>query len=103
MVKTYWDNKGTYQKHADALYRLLPASGKVMNPKRKKLEKFRKASNAYYQLFNNGNLTGFYSTFGIAGKNIILSRFQNETLLQRLEDRMDEIILAAAEEAGLVK
>lgn len=51
----YWNNSGRYQAAASALTKLIPVSGQVPdaagNPK---LERFRKAVNVYYDIFNNG-------------------------------------------------
>ena len=52
---SYWNNKGKYQTLSDKLSGLIPDSGSVKNTsKNRKLEKYRKACNCYYDLYNNG-------------------------------------------------
>lgn len=55
-MATYWEEKGTYQTQAEELQALLPYSGEVDKGKttNKALERFRKAQNCYYDLYNNG-------------------------------------------------
>jgi hypothetical protein len=100
--KTYWNHKGKYQKLADRLHELIPPIGSVSNPlKNKELERFRLAGNAYYDLFNNGLInraSEFRKVFGFAGTWIAKERFP---YCQKLEDKMDEIILLASKEQGI--
>lgn len=53
--KTYWNNNGKYPEIAARLNAMIPREGEVLaadeNPA---LEKFRHASNCYYDLYNNG-------------------------------------------------
>lgn len=52
---TYWNDKGEHQDANDELRKHVPASGSVENPEQNpKLERFRIASNCYYDLYNNG-------------------------------------------------
>ena len=52
---TYWNNRGRYQDKASKLEALIPSIGEVENAdQRPELERFRTASNAYYDVFNNG-------------------------------------------------
>jgi len=107
--QTYWASKGKHQLFADFLENFVPASGEVQDKRKNKaLEKFRKASNCYYDLYNNG-LRNFSrqatSVFGIR-----TSRFKNhdypragksafyEKYYELVEKKMDEIILAAIDE-----
>lgn len=100
--KTYWGNKGKYQALANKLDELIPTQGSVCDPaKNKALEKFRKASNAYYDLYNNGlcnRASEFRKVFGFGGTWIAKQGFP---YYQKLEDKLDEIILAAAKEQGI--
>jgi hypothetical protein len=100
--KTYWNNKGKYQALANKLDKLIPSEGSVSNPtKNKALEKYRRACNAYYDLFNNGlcnRATEFRKVFGFAGTGIAKQGFP---YCQELEDKMDEIILSATKEQGI--
>ena len=51
----YWNSRGRYQAKAEKLNELIPSMGEVENAEqRTKLERFRIASNAYYDIFNNG-------------------------------------------------
>ena len=51
---TYWGNTGLYQDMCTKLEELVPLEGPIEGTKNKKLEKFRRASNCYYDIFNNG-------------------------------------------------
>lgn len=112
MENTYWNHTGTHSELNAKLEKLIPMSGSVANPyKNKALEKFRKASNAYYDVFNNGGCNRgraigkyfegvmFYishyrrTNFG----NINWNRIHAIT-----EPAMDAIILEAAKEQGLI-
>lgn len=103
MGQTYWDNQGKYQTLYNLLFKLIPAEGSVPEPKKNKcLEKLRKASNCYYDLFNNGlcnRATEFRTVFGFGGTWISKERFP---FCEKLERKMDEIILAAAQEQNVV-
>ena len=127
LENSYWNNKGTHQKIADKLSDLIPAQGEVENPKKNKaLEKFRKASNVYYDIFNNGLFgrqlqrgSEFRGAFGFGYTQHI--RFAGWTkggtsawdkpraiydftqeFYRLLEESLDKVVLAAAEEQGLV-
>ena len=109
---TYWSNNGTHQAIIEQLQALIPAEGPVKNPyKNKALEKFRKASNAYYRLYNDGDFnSGKGRMFGIE----YISRFSRRVahmggyhtewgpgLYEEVEKGMDRIIEAAAKEQGI--
>lgn len=102
MKNTYWIGKGKYQDLADKLNELVPTTGSVPNLKENRaLEKFRKASNCYYDLFNNGlcnRAAEFRSIFGFAGTYIAKKGL---SYCQKLEDKMDEIILDASKEQNI--
>lgn len=102
-MDTYWDNKGRYQALLDKLNKLVPVSGPVPDPKKNKnLERFRKASNAYYDIFNNGAYNRGRSIARIFRIN--LSRFKNckghitdwDGIHKVVEPVMDQIVLDAA-------
>lgn len=101
----YWNDAGKYQDLYEKLDALLPSVGAVANPTENRcLEKLRKAANCYYDLYNNGlcnRATEFRSVFGFSGTPIPKARFDYPVLQDRLDERMDEIILAAAKEQGL--
>lgn len=101
-LPSYWDHTGKYQDLYElALEKLIPASGEVPEPKKNKaLEKLRRAANCYYDLFNNGlcnRAAEFRRVFGFGGK-VIVDRNYRQSLPEsvRLEEMMDEIIMAAA-------
>lgn len=109
----YWRKTGKHSKLADKLHKKIPAFGEVNDPdSNPKLETFRVANNAYYDLYNNGlcnRSEEFEDIFGfLPAKKMILddegsevhanyNDFQTDRLT-RLEAAMDKIILAAAKE-----
>lgn len=117
---SYWNHKGLYQTCGDQLNELIPAEGSVPNPRstNKNLEKFRKASNCYHDLYNNGlcnRMQEFRNVFGIAasmfktrrtvfltnGRTYQATRFERR-LYEKVEERMNQIVFAAAREQGFV-
>jgi len=115
MENTYWNNKGTYSELNAKLEKLVPMSGSVDKPsKNKALERFRKASNAYYDVFNNGGCNRGQSISKFFGTGVTFRlrqlrenrRYFNmdhgwERIHAMTEPKMDEIILAAAKEQGI--
>lgn len=67
LEQSYWNHCGKHQSVADKLHELIPAEGSVKNPyKNKALERFRKASNLYYRLHNDGDFNvGAARMFGV--------------------------------------
>ena len=111
MKNTYWNNNGKYEDFAQKLNDLVPDEGEVPNKRKNPaLEKFRKASNCYYDLYNNGlwnRAREFYGVFKIASGNFkylpgARKMFMDE-LYELTEQKMDEIVLAAAEEQGIIQ
>lgn len=111
-ANSYWDHTGKFQTLADKLNELVPVSGAVSNPRgaNRRLEKFRVASNAYYDIFNNGgmNRAGLIRRiFNLGSREYCKhtrygSHFRWERALAKTEPTMDRIILAAAVEQGLL-
>lgn len=109
---TYWNHSGKHQDKVDALQALVPAEGPVKGSKNKALERFRKAVNCYYDLYNNGlcnRAASFAKIFKVAPSDygvgytarcLRVARF-GPTLYEIVEKRMDEIIEAAVAEQGL--
>lgn len=99
---TYWNGEGKHQVIADTLRSLIPTEGSVPHPRKNKaLEKFRKASNCYYDLHNNGLMNRadeFRRVFGIQSSRFRCHRGFDDDLYQKVEEKMDEIIEAAYEE-----
>jgi hypothetical protein len=109
---TYWESKGQYQSLVEELTERLPFFGPVENAKttNKHLEKFRKAQNCYYDLYNNGlcnRAREFSIVFRIPGvpreikQNYGYNTLVCKTTEELIEAKLDEIILAAAKEQGL--
>lgn len=109
MDNTYWNSKGTHQAEADALTALVPDEGWIRGKKNAKLEIFRKASNAYYDIFNNGGCNRralIRTVFKIQMSNYIRWRGGYQThdwdaIFRTIEPIMDEIVLAAATEQNV--
>ena len=109
---TYWESKGQYQNLVEELTKRLPPFDSVPNAKtsNKHLEKFRKAQNCYYDMYNNGlcnKAREFSIVFSIPGvPREIKQNYRYNTLVcktteELIEAKMDEIILAAAKEQGI--
>ena len=105
MTNTYWNSNGTYQNLAEQLRPLVPVMGEVKGKQNKALDKFRKASNAYYDIFNNGGcnraaeIRGIFK-FGMTSMRLG-KRFDWNAIHEKVEPIMDQIILAAAAEQGI--
>ena len=102
--KTYWNSRGTHQTLIIELQNLIPTEGKC-STKTPKLEKLRKAINAYYDLYNNGgcNLTAqIRASFGV-GKTDFNSDYvpTAQAAIDKIEQVMDELVWDAAPEANV--
>ncbi len=90
-MKTYWNGEGKAQAKYDVLHKQIPYEGEC--PKdRPKLERLRKAANAYYQLYNNGNFSAFTRIFGVSGTKVFNDSPEE---IEASEDKLTEIIEAA--------
>ena len=115
---TYWNSTGKYQHFSDELNNFLPAQGRVDHPRKNRaLEKYRRACNCYYDLYNNGlgnRLGEVNSVMGVAPtqyrrvKWIYRAGFKpaknyhfTEEFYNIIEARMNEIVVAAAIEQGV--
>jgi hypothetical protein len=114
MENTYWNQSGTHQNLALELGNLLPTMGEIKGPKTRALEKFRKACNAYYDIFNNGGCNRaaqIRATFGF-GMTSMSEKYRDgygntrsynwNAIHEKVEPIMDKIILAAAAEQKLI-
>jgi hypothetical protein len=105
MQNTYWNNNGTYQSTADKLQELIPVEGDIKGASNKALEKFRKAVNCYYDLYNNGlcnRARSFAAVYGISASIYgSYGRGYSPALYRKVEERLNEIIEAAAAEQGI--
>lgn len=105
--QTYWAHNGKYEHLAAQLRALIPEEGSVAQPRKNPaLELFRKACNCYYDLYNNGlcnRAQEFRGVFKIASGHHKRGFGRYSTpLYAATELRMDEIVLNAAAEQGLV-
>jgi len=105
---TYWANNGKYNDFAAKLQKLIPVEGSVSSPggRNKNLERFRKATNCYYDLYNNGlcnRARAFSKIFGIASSNYGFGngRF-SQNMYTMVEEKMDVIVENAAREQGFI-
>lgn len=101
---TYWNHNGKFHAASNELDKLIPMQGSVDMPRKNRaLEKYRKATNCYYDLYNNGlgnRVDEFRSVFGIAAiktRNTLGKR----RLLEMTEKQFDVIVEEAAKEQGL--
>lgn len=109
MNQTYWNSAGKHQKSLNSLRKLVPPSGPVVRSKsnNRNLEKFRKAVNCYYDLYNNGLLNRVDEFRRVFKLNISEYKLGTERrifadeLYERVENEMDQIIVAAAKEQGI--
>ena len=98
-VASYWHSNGRYEYHSSELAKLIPASGRVKNPRKNRhLEHYRVVCNAYYDLYNNGGWNYPSQLYRYAGKRNVNEKY----VYVALEIYLDYVILAAyAEQFGL--
>ena len=98
-VASYWRGNGRYEYHSSELAKLIPASGRVENPRKNRhLEHYRVVCNAYYDLYNNGGWNRPSQIYQYAGKRNVNERY----VYVALEIYLDYVILTAyAEQFGL--
>ena len=109
MSNTYWNHSGKFESAANVLSNMIPAMGEVPNPRKNKaLEKFRKASNCYYDLYNNGlfnRAQEFARIFKIPSSRYRRGRWDGrgfyEEMYTLVESAMDDIVQRAAIEQGI--
>jgi hypothetical protein len=106
----YYEHTGRHQELAKQLEKKIPEMGAVANPEgNPKLERYRKAANAYHDLFNNGGMypgpkTAYFFPKAISAfKDYRYSHMEQlENVYAITEPIMDKIILRAAYEQGLI-
>ena len=104
-----WGINVGFKKLADQLSEMLPMMGACEKPRtvNKNLDKFRRAQNAAYDLFNNGLCNKrplFKDIYGFAPgtrDTYNASRMQWSHWEDRVEEVLTPIILAAAKEQGI--
>ena len=96
---SYWCGNGRHECYASELAKLIPASGRVKNPRKNRhLEHYRVGCNAYYDLYNNGGWNYPSQLYRYAGKRNVNEKY----VYVALEIYLDYVILAAyAEQFGL--
>lgn len=104
---SYWCGKGRYKDLLEALNKLIPSEGEVKGSKNKKLERFRKLQNAYYDLYNNGGCNRSRAISSYFGVSAYLQREVGgwsicEIIAKKTEPVIDRAIIEAAREQGLV-
>lgn len=103
-MNTFWEKTSELSIIAEKLEEKIPVYGEVDNKKQNPaLEKFRKAANVYYEIFNNGgmnSLAGCKNLFGLSAAEV--RRFVEfrrwDRLHDKIEPKLTEIVLAAAAE-----
>ena len=106
----YWYRSGKYQQLAEALQTRIPMQGEIENKDENPcLEEFRKVSNQYYDLFNNGlhnQPYHFKRRFGVTvveARSILrVGGILECDILRTIEASDDKYILEAAAEQGLI-
>ena len=104
-----WGVNSGFKHLADKLNGLLPLEGRCENPnsKNKHLDKFRRAQNAAYDLFNNGlcNKRGLFKDIYGWSVGMRDTNYATKMTWSHWEDRVEEvltpIIIAAAKEQNI--
>ena len=110
MFKNPWGVNEGYKDLCDKLTELLPFEGRCESPmsKNKHLEKFRRAQNAAYDLFNNGLCNQSRLFKDIYGWSVGYreTSYANKMTWSHWEDRVEEvltpIIQKAIKEQGVI-
>lgn len=112
-MQSYWNSTGKFQTFIEELHKRIPASGAVeyARSKNKCLERFRAASNAYYDLFNNGGMNRMNEIrriFGLCQRDFYesgnyqgMQRPNFDKAMRIVDPVMDDIVLNAIVEQGL--
>jgi hypothetical protein len=108
--QSYWYRSGKYQQLAEALQSRIPMQGEIENKDENPcLEEFRRVSNQYYDLFNNGlhnQPYHFKRRFGVTvveARSILrVGGILECDILRTIEASVDKFILEAATEQGLI-
>jgi hypothetical protein len=106
----YWYRSGKYQQLSEALQTRIPMQGEIENKdENPKLEEYRRVSNQYYDLFNNGlhnQPYHFKRRFGVTvveARSILrVGGILECDILRTIEASVDKYILEAAAEQGLI-
>jgi hypothetical protein len=111
-ARRYWNGTGRFSAAAEKLQGMIPMSGTVATPHANpKLERYRKAVNCYYDLYNNGlcnRAAAFSRMFGIRvseyrykiRRSGRLIGMIDERIYDAVEPMLDAIVRDAAIEQG---
>ena len=111
MDKRYWDGNGLHQTLHHQLVALIPKSGPVQKPRKNKaLERFRKATNCYYDLYNNDLINRakeFREVFHIKSSryrfNAGYGTAFSEDMYDKVEKSMNALVMNAAIEQDILE
>lgn len=115
-TNNYWNGNGRFQTLVAKLQARIPLSGPIEDVKANpKLEKFRRASKVYYDVFNNGLCNRgreFRPIFGFAAGDYRLPRDSRhqiqgqidfDRIVEPMDKVMDRIVIEAAAEQDLIE
>lgn len=109
-MQSFWNSNSDIQHVADELSDLVPAMGSVPEPRKNKaLERFRRATNCYYDLYNNGldnRRQEFYRLFKVRVSDFYIPwkrgrEIDFDRIMPVVEPIMRSFVLAAAAEQGI--
>jgi hypothetical protein len=113
-MRTFWNNDSDIQHVADELMGLVPDMGPVPDARNNKaLERFRRATNCYYDLYNNGlcnRRQEFYRLFKIRVSDFYKYSYTSrgryrdidfDRIMPVVEPVMRSFVMAAAAEQGV--
>lgn len=111
-MESFWNGNSDMQDVVDKLAELVPAAGKVESPRKNAaLERFRRATNCYYDLYNNGLINRrqeFYRLFKIRVSDFKFSWPSNmrgeidfNRIMPVVEPVMRKFVQDAAAEQGI--
>lgn len=100
---TYWCEKGKYQKESDILQKLVPSEGEAQDTR---IELFRRVSNTYYDIYNNGGMNIDLKDDGIrygihSMKSLGIDLSKTEELIENIEDDDDNLFEASCVEIDI--
>jgi len=113
---SFWNNNSPLKELADKVQKLVPAQGDIKGSRNRKLERWRKAMNAYYDLHNNGlcnRAQSFSKIFKMAPSHYMTGwnwkvkyRYFTQDDFRRIgeviEPKMEQMCIDAAVEQGII-
>jgi hypothetical protein len=113
---SFWCNNSPLQELADKVGDLIPREGDIKGYRNRKLERWRKAVNAYYDLYNNGlcnRAQSFSKLFKMAPSQHMSGwnwkckyRYYTQADFRRIgeiiEPKMEQMCIDAAIEQGII-